>query len=128
MVVKGRNSIAKNIRKIRKDKELSQDYVASKLNISQQAYQKIENGSTKIGIDHLTDLASILEVELIALIENNENDSTFTFTKEAVKETFHLIQYLKDEVEHFKEEVKHLRMHNNKLMDLLEDKKANNSD
>ena len=38
-------SIGKNIKQIRECKNLSQAYMASKLNISQASYARIENGT-----------------------------------------------------------------------------------
>ena len=37
-----------NLRKIRREKDLTQEYIAFELGISQKAYSDIENGKTKI--------------------------------------------------------------------------------
>lgn len=52
------------LRKVRRDKEYSQEYIASKLNISQKAYSDIESGKTIIKNDLLLKLAEILDVNL----------------------------------------------------------------
>ncbi|HEY9534736.1 MAG TPA: helix-turn-helix domain-containing protein, partial [Mucilaginibacter sp.] len=58
-----------NIRNARLYRNYSQDYLAFKLNISQNAYSKVECGYTKITLDRLSKLADLLDVELSKLIE-----------------------------------------------------------
>ena len=57
-----------NIRSIRIAKQFSQDYVAAKLNISQNAYSKIELGYTKITLERLFQIADILEFDVTDFI------------------------------------------------------------
>jgi transcriptional regulator with XRE-family HTH domain len=64
---------ASNIRKIRAYKNYTQDYLAAKLSISQNAYSKIELGYSKLTLNRLFQIASILEVDAVQLI-NLEND------------------------------------------------------
>jgi transcriptional regulator with XRE-family HTH domain len=54
--------ICDKIRKFRYDKGLTQEKVANHLNISQNAYHKIENGRTKLLVVTLLMLADIFEV------------------------------------------------------------------
>lgn len=61
-------AVAINIRKIRESKDYTQDYLAVKLAISQNAYSKIELGYTKITVERLFQIAQILEVDPIYLI------------------------------------------------------------
>lgn len=65
---------ASNIRKIRAYKNYTQDYLAAKLSISQNAYSKIELGYSKLTLNRLFQIASILEVDAVELInlENNQ--------------------------------------------------------
>ena len=51
-----------NIRKIRRDKDLTQEYMAFEMGISQKAYSDIENSNVKINLDILTKISSILEI------------------------------------------------------------------
>lgn len=60
--------IAANVRKARMNRYYSQDYVAYKLKISQNAYSKIECGYTNITITRLDAIAEILQVPLYKLI------------------------------------------------------------
>lgn len=61
-------SVAVNIRKIRESKDYTQDYLAIKLAISQNAYSKIELGYTKITVERLFQIAAVLEVNPVDLI------------------------------------------------------------
>ena len=64
-------TIAANIKYARLEKNYSQDYVAGRLSISQNAYSKIELGHTKITVERVSALADILEVKLARLIDEN---------------------------------------------------------
>ena len=61
-------AIAANIRKVREYRNYTQDYLAAKLEISQNAYSKIELGYSKITLDRLFHIALILEVEVTQLL------------------------------------------------------------
>ena len=64
--------VAANIRKVREHRNYTQEYLAAKLKISQNAYSKIELGYTKITVDRLFHIAIILETDPIDLL-NGEN-------------------------------------------------------
>ncbi len=64
-------SVAANIRKTREDKNYTQEYLAAKLKISQNAYSKIELGYTKITLERLFQIAEVLEIAPIDLIGDN---------------------------------------------------------
>jgi len=49
-------------------KNLTQEYVAEKLGITQAAYSKIESGTTKISYNKLLHISSILGVEIQELL------------------------------------------------------------
>lgn len=60
--------VIRNIKKIRHYKNYSQDFIAAKLNISQNAYSKIELGYSKISLQRFFQIASVLGVEESQLI------------------------------------------------------------
>ena len=66
--------VAGNIRKVREFRHYTQDYLAAKLGISQNAYSKIELGYSKITLDRLFQIADVLEVEVIQLIAFQASD------------------------------------------------------
>jgi len=68
------NAIITNIRKIREFRDYTQDYLAAKLNISQNAYSKIELGYSSITVVRLIHIAEILEVDLAALVSKNSEE------------------------------------------------------
>ncbi|MCZ4243068.1 helix-turn-helix domain-containing protein [Pedobacter punctiformis] len=73
LALKTRN-VAANIRKIREYRDYTQDYLAAKLKISQNAYSKIELGYSKLTVERLFQVAEILEVEVLNLINVNSVD------------------------------------------------------
>ena len=66
-------NIIENIKKIRKRRGISQEYIASHLNISQSAYLKIEAGETELTTDRLQQILNVLETDLSELIGKADN-------------------------------------------------------
>jgi len=66
--------VAANIRKIREYRNYTQEYLAAKLRISQNAYSKIELGHTRITVDRLFRISDILGVDPIAILNCNESE------------------------------------------------------
>ena len=67
-------SVAHNIRKIREFRNYTQEYLAMKLGISQNAYSKIELGYTRLTLERLIQIAQILGVDVVDLINENSED------------------------------------------------------
>jgi len=63
-------AVAAKIRKIREGKNYSQDYLAAKLGISQNAYSKIELGYSNITLSRLVHISEILETDLTEIIKS----------------------------------------------------------
>lgn len=55
--------LGEKIEKIRKIKGISQEYIASKLSISQNAYSKMERGEIKITAQHIPLICDLLEID-----------------------------------------------------------------
>lgn len=68
-------AIAANIRSKRELRNYTQEYLAYKLNISQNAYSKIELGYTKITVERLFQIADVLELDVTDLINPTETIS-----------------------------------------------------
>jgi len=66
--------IVSNIRKIREFRNYTQDYLAAKLQISQNAYSKIELGYSSVTLNRLIEITEILEVELADLVSLDGED------------------------------------------------------
>lgn len=59
------------LRKYREIRNYSQDYVARKMGISQNAYSKIENNITQLTVNHLKQISQILEVSVLDLLRDD---------------------------------------------------------
>ena len=61
-------NISETIRLIRESKGYSQEYMASQLNITQQAYSRLENQPQTITLQRFRDLSKILNVPILTLL------------------------------------------------------------
>jgi transcriptional regulator with XRE-family HTH domain len=59
------------IRKFREMRNYSQEYVAGKMGISQNAYSKIENNITQLTVSHVRQISAILEVSMMDLLRDD---------------------------------------------------------
>lgn len=66
------SAIAANIRNTRESLNYTQEYLAAKLGISQNAYSKIELGYTKITVERLFQIAAVLEADVHELINTEK--------------------------------------------------------
>lgn len=104
-------AVGHKIRAAREFKDISQDYLAKKLGISQPALSKIENNETKIDYEKVEEIASILGVDVNDMLNfdkanvfNNCNQSgtfsgvnnSFTFTGEEIKDVYEKLLAEKD--------------------------------
>jgi len=56
--------VTDKIRKIRREKNISQEHIALELGITQSHYSKIENGKVDIKMSQLLQIAKILDVDV----------------------------------------------------------------
>nr|WP_294942504.1 helix-turn-helix transcriptional regulator [uncultured Mucilaginibacter sp.] len=68
-------AVATNIRNKREELNYTQEYLAAKLNISQNAYSKIELGYTKITLERLFQISEVLETDLMDLIKTDSAEA-----------------------------------------------------
>lgn len=64
--------VGQSIKKIREWKNLSQQYMADELNISQQNYSRYETGEVEVSVVRLQEIAKILEVPISYIFELDE--------------------------------------------------------
>jgi len=69
------------LRVIREFRNYSQEHIAARLGISQNAYSRIENNQTRITADRLQALAAILEVPTEELLSEKDPVIQFSFTQ-----------------------------------------------
>lgn len=62
-------SYTDKIRRIREYKGYKQEYVAEKLGLTQRAYSSIENGKTQLTVDRLINIAKVLDVSVIEILD-----------------------------------------------------------
>lgn len=106
--------LGNKIRFFREMKGLSQEALANQLGISQQAYQKIESGSTKLDVNRAEKIASELGVQLDFLLSfspanywyNCSMSGNGTFNNNLPQE---LIESYKQQIESLKDEIEFLR-------------------
>ena len=67
-------SVSSNIRKVREFRDYTQEYLAMKLGISQNAYSKIELAYTRITLERLIQIAQILEVDSVDLLNGSSEE------------------------------------------------------
>lgn len=66
------------IKEIREKKNYSQEYLAARLNISQQSYSRLERNVHRVPIYRLYDIAEILEVEVFELFDTDTTSVQFS--------------------------------------------------
>ncbi len=67
-------TINENVKKIRKQKKLTQEFVAQKLGVSRAWYNKLENDEIDIKVDLLPKLAEIFKVPVQELTQVNDSN------------------------------------------------------
>jgi transcriptional regulator with XRE-family HTH domain len=60
------------LRVFREFRNYSQEYVAEKLGITQNAYSRIETNQTRVSADRLRQLSDILNVPIAEILSDNE--------------------------------------------------------
>lgn len=80
-----------SIRKIRRDRDFTQEYMAFEMGISQKAYSDIENSKVKINFEILTKISDILGIKPSDVCSISEKCSGDEY-----KEKFNdLLEYMK---------------------------------
>lgn len=121
------------LRLLRESKNWTQEQVADKLAITQNAYSKIESGQTRLTIERMNELAAIFEVDPEYLINNelplvNNNNGTYSKAiinphnyyetqKELVEE---LLKSKDDQIKLLSSTVEDARKEKEQLMKLLD--------
>lgn len=67
--------VYKNLKKIRESKGVRQSYLAEKLNISAMSYSRMESGATKIDVERLKIISSLLDVKIEVFFDNKLTES-----------------------------------------------------
>ncbi len=108
-----KEQIGKRIRKIRESKDLSQENVASELEISTSAYAKIERGATDPSANRLVQIAKVLEVDVTDFFQDmkpvskvGEQSKNYGFaTKGDIEELFQIIKQMQADMQKMQSEM-----------------------
>jgi len=84
IIIQKTNTITSNIRTIREQKSYSQYDVAARMQMSQNAYSKIELGHTRLTVERLLHIAHIFDMQVIDIINYKTMKA---FDEEADNET-----------------------------------------
>lgn len=87
--------IGMRLRRIREFRNYTQEYMAGKLDVSQNAYSKIENGITPITTDRLEQLAKILDVPVDSVL--NTEHQIFNLDNNHIEKFYGHIEHLHEE-------------------------------
>ena len=117
------------LRIFREFRNYSQEYIAEKLGITQNAYSRIETNQTKITADRIQRLAELLEISVADLLSDAEPEINCSMNKQDTgNELFNFSKQLYDQIISTKdekitlleEEIINLRKDREKMMRLLE--------
>lgn len=104
------NSIGNKIRLLREEKGLSQENLASALDITQSNYARLEKDDNRISVPRLIIIAKTLETTVTELVgekpntvvnQNTQRDA-FAYFQSTFQSDKEHIQTLKDEIEYLK--------------------------
>lgn len=104
--------VNEKIRILREHKHWSQEDIAHKLNISANAYSKIERGETRLNLPRLEQLAEIFEMDIIELLQtdvpqyhvgNYNNNSEISFYANVPNDFTSEIEKLRQVIHHQQE-------------------------
>lgn len=73
-------TVSDRLKKIRLEKNVSQDFLAKKLGFTQKAYSKIENNETKLNVDILQRISEILKVPIEFFFNNSQQPTLNDFS------------------------------------------------
>lgn len=122
------------IRAIRTQQKISQEQMAERLDLTPQAYSKIESGKTKLNLDRIQQIAHILNIDITELINDerdifllvNENGTNHGKTIYHNNELIHENEKLQLIISHQNEIINQLKSENHTLKEMIALLKSNN--
>jgi len=118
-------NLGNKIKMLREIKGFSQEALAHEIGISQQAFQKIEAGETKISVERAARIAKSLELELESLINFQPANYLNNCTQSGVMYTYNnylpdkLIEQLEKQVAQLSTDLQYYQEQNAKLLEML---------
>jgi transcriptional regulator with XRE-family HTH domain len=123
---KGMQHVGQRIKKLREAKNLTQEFMANNLKISQNSYSRIETENTKLTTERLSEIATILEVPAELIISNEA--PSYTINNQNVDKYYTHIENLYEDqkemhlttIKILEDQLKHYQQENKRLMGLVE--------
>ena len=107
------------IKRIREYRNYTQQYMADSLELSQNAYCKIENGITKLTTDRLEAIASILDVPFESILSSEKQ--VFNLENNTIEKFYGYIENLHEENKEFhQKQIDFFQQQNEKLIKAIE--------
>ncbi|MFZ4613604.1 MAG: helix-turn-helix domain-containing protein [Bacteroidia bacterium] len=116
--------IGQRIKQKRLEKNYTQEYVATRLGISQNAYSRIETGLTQLKTERLNTLASILETPVDNFISKSLENVKQISVENTIYDYNHILS-TKNLIERYEQRLQELIKLNEKTLILIE--KLNNN-
>ena len=103
-------SVGTKIRKVRELKGFSQQDMAEKLQMSQNNYSKIELGRVTVSMDRFQEIAEILEIEPMKIMDFDESQVFNNHDQQGGSSANLIVQEFSDKLEDaYKSEIAHLK-------------------
>lgn len=107
------NIIGQRIKKLREEKGITQEAMAVQLDVTQSNYGRLEKDDRRLNVVKLLKIARLLEVNITYLFNEgpadiNANPDSFSQSNKEVYDI--LVDSLRAEIQHLKEEVSFLRV------------------
>lgn len=120
--------MGRKIKKLRELKNYTQEYMASKLNISQNSYSRIESENVKVTTDRLKEIANLLEVPSEYLISDERPMLTFNTNNNSIEKFYgnveNISEFQKENwnmiIKQYENQIKYLQGENERLMGIIE--------
>ena len=120
------NKVGFKIKKLRELKDLSQEYMAKELNLSQQSYSRLERGDTQISYERLEKIAAILKIKTEDIISFDENMVFNNINSQHINNGY-IYQTISDnERTLFQDRIKHLEAEVTFLRSIIQQNKKSN--
>ena len=110
----------RKLRVIREFKNYSQEHIAGKLGISQNAYSRIENNQTKITAERLQQLADILHVPPEELLSDTDPVMHFSFIRGETVPPGKEEQWKDEKIAFLENEIEVLRKERERIIGVIE--------
>jgi transcriptional regulator with XRE-family HTH domain len=108
------NIIGQRIKKLREEKGITQEMMAMHLDVTQSNYGRLEKDDRRLNVVKLLKIVRILDVDIhyifndVAPVDSGNSSENFAHTSKEVYDI--LVDSLRSEVQHLKEEISFLRV------------------